>query len=64
MVIRWGMSTGQKQTNGDFQARVHLDKVVLIVVRQGGMDCVSNGQRKPMKAKKSQEGPPVSSPLR
>jgi hypothetical protein len=57
------MSSSQRQTKGDYQARVHLDKRVLVVVRRR-LDWVSIGQRKLMKAKKSQKGPPGLSRLR
>jgi hypothetical protein len=58
------MSSSQRQTKGDYQARVHLDKRDLVVVRRR-LDWVSIGQRKLMKkAKKSQKGPPGLSPLR
>ncbi len=30
------MRHGQRQLKGDYQKRVHLDKIVLVVVRRGG----------------------------
>ncbi len=45
-------SSGQRKTMGDHRDPVHLDKMVLVVVRQGRLDCVSSCQRKPTKAKK------------
>jgi hypothetical protein len=57
------MSSSQRQTKGDYQARVHLDKRDLVVVRRR-LDWVSIGQRKLMKAKKSLKGPPGLSRLR
>ncbi len=47
------MSSGQRQTNGDYQALVHLGKMVPVKVRWGRLGCVSSGQRKLMKAKEA-----------
>jgi hypothetical protein len=54
------VSSQQRQTRGATRLD-QLDKMVLVVVRQGRLDCLSSSQRKPMKAK-SQGGPPVLSP--
>jgi hypothetical protein len=43
------VSSGQGKTKGDNLAWIHLDKIV----KHGRLNCVSRGQRKPMKAKKA-----------
>ncbi len=53
-------SSGQRKTKGDHWYWVHVDKMVLVVVRWGRLDCESSSHRKLMKAKKSQGGPPGS----
>jgi hypothetical protein len=43
--------SGQSQTKRHYQDRVHLQKMVLVVVRQGRLDCMSSGRKKAIKAK-------------
>jgi hypothetical protein len=38
-----------KTIQGDHQNQVHFDIMVLVVIRWGKLDCMSNGYKKPRK---------------